>query len=673
MSGSPTRAASGSTKGTVEVGFTSTISLPNSGRLFQRILLNVIGVRVDANPSATVSESDPGWKLIPAPAGVGSTSGVSIFSTGVNAGGNFGPSGNPVEVGQGRSELQVELNLLQSQAQIMNASSVPAKTYHHIELLLDTSNPGNLVTLCGQATPRGEGCIVYPAVLSDPNSLILVQGTVNFEVSRDAIVPLVLSIDPGIQGVPTASTDSVIINPAISVVPNQSIGGVAGNPEFGLVFGTVANPAKRQTLTAELSGTNQIIASILTQADGTYSLNLPAAPGGTSYDLYASAAGRSTEVASGIVLLPGQQAAKAPVNFSPVNVPAQSVAGKITDACTNGGVLGATVQMLLPDVSIAPTPDCTASPPTGCVVVGSATSDETGHYPLPGNGNAPAPFSITPSGQSYTLNISASGYNPGRLAVTPVGSQLGCPASGFANNICSIALERGEIDATVALPGTNTGPTLNVLIMAEQSGTNTVEGIGMGSIPSGAAQSTPVPIFVPDNSAPLNPVGTLDFFGTVQDVFGSTTNAVPERDSGHSIVVQAGVGGSAKCPAAPTAVTLNGFSCVGHGSVAGTVAGADANTVVVLANGGVQLIQQPVPATGPNAGQFGFCAPADPGAAYTVQHFETQPNGTLAPAGTAAAITLPAPVAIPTPCAGICGNTNSGCSLCSGLTNSNIP
>jgi len=291
---------------------------------------------------------------------------------------------------------------------------------------------------------------------------------------------------------------------------------------------------------------------------------------------------------------------------------------------------------------------------------------------MPGNGKAAAPFSITPSNQSYTVNVSASGYNPGQLAVSPVGNGLGCPNSGFGGNNCSIQLERGEIDATVALSGTNTGPTLNVLIMAEQSGTNRVQGVGMASIPNGSSQSQPVPIFVPDNSAALNPIAAFDFFGTVQDLFGTSTNAVPEKDTGHAISVLANVAGSAKCPAAPTVAAMTGFDCVGHGSVAGTVTGADANTVVVMANNGVQLMQQAVPSSGVNAGQFGFCAPADPAAAYTLQHFEAQPDGTLTAVGTATAVTLPVPTAIPTPCSGICGNTSTSCSLCNGLTNANI-
>jgi hypothetical protein len=670
--GLPPRAATNTTKGTVQVGFTSTISLPNSGQLFQRMLLNVIAVRLNPSTDATVSDANGGWQEIPAPAGVGAFSTVGVVTTGITSGGNFGPSGTTFEVGQGRSELQIELNLLQDQAQILNSASIPAKTYHHIELLLDKNNPGNFVTLCGQATPRGEGCIVYPSQLSDPSSLILVPGTINFQVSRGAVTPLVLNIDPGIQGVPVSSTDSVIINPTISLVPNQVIGGVPGNPEFGVVSGTVTNPGNKQTVTAELSGTNQIIAVITPQADGSYVLNLPAVAGGTSYDLYASAKGRSTEVASGIVLFPGQQAARSPLDFTETDQTSQSIAGKVTDACSGVGVPAATLQMLVPDPAISPAPDCAAIPAVGCVVVGSATTDDSGHFPMPGNGQAAAPFSIMAGNLNYTLNVSASGYNAGQLAVAPIGNGLGCPSSGFSGNSCSIALERGEIDATVALPGANNGPTLNVLIMAEQTGTNNVQGVGMASIPSGSTQSNPVPIFVPDNSAPLNPIAAFDFFGTVQDLFGTSTNAVPQRDSGHTLTVSAAVPGSGKCPAAPAGITLTGFTCVGHGSVAGTVTGADANTVVVLANDGVDLMQQAVPSSGVNAGQFSFCAPADPAAAYTLQHFEAQPDGTLVAAGTATAVTLPVPTAIPTPCSGICGNTSTTCSLCNGLTNSNI-
>ena len=109
LSGSPPRAATGtSTKGTVEVGFTSTISLPNSGQLFQRILLNVVSVRVNPATAVTVAEDDPRWEVVPAPAGVGAFSSSGIVSTAISTGGNFGPNGGVVEVGQGRSEMVLD-------------------------------------------------------------------------------------------------------------------------------------------------------------------------------------------------------------------------------------------------------------------------------------------------------------------------------------------------------------------------------------------------------------------------------------------------------------------------------------------------------------------------------------------------------------------------------------
>lgn len=170
------------TKGVVQVAFTSTASPTNSTELFQSMVLNVIGVRL--NPTAgSVSETDKKWQLIPAPGGI---SGTNV-------------------TGQGRTELAVDLASTQGVAQILNTVKIPPKTYAHIELVLDPQNPGNFVPLCGNAQPRGEGCISYPAKLANPNTPIQVQGTVSFVVptpttSLPPTIPLVLNIDPGDRG-----------------------------------------------------------------------------------------------------------------------------------------------------------------------------------------------------------------------------------------------------------------------------------------------------------------------------------------------------------------------------------------------------------------------------------------------------------------------------------------
>lgn len=616
------------------------------------MVLNVIGVRLNPKTGA-VSESDKKWQMIPAPQGISGT----------------------IKSGQGRTELQVDLASTQNLAQVLNSATIPAQTYSHIELVLDPQNPGNFVPLCGQAQPRGEGCIVYPAKLLNPNVSIQVQGAVSFAVSKNSTTPLVLSIDPGIAGAPANSADSVSIDPVITVVPNQSFAGGTGNPQMALVTGTVKNASRKETISAELTGTAQIVASVATQKGGVYALNLPAAATGTTYDLVASGTGKAFAVKSGLTVLPGQESSG--INFNPASHGATQVTGKVLDACTSVGIQGASLELLLPDASIDPTPDCTANTPTGCVIVATAQSSRGGKYPVPSTSIFfVPPFLQIPTGTNYTIRITNSGYNLGNIAVNTVAGALKCPDSGFKNGVCSINLEHGEIDATVDLGATNTGPSLNALIVAEESGTNNLLSVATAVIPTGASQSAPVPVFVPDNSASTNPMASLDFFASVQDSFGTPTNGSPQKATGHSIAVAAPVAGSAKCPLqnnlTPTPITISGASCVGHGSVEGTVGSPDNNTVVVLASNGVQLMQTGVPTGTVSPGEFSFCAPADQTANYTLQHYERQSDGSLSLAASIPVV-LAAPITTPAPCSGICGNTANTCLLCTGVNNVNLP
>jgi hypothetical protein len=646
--GLPARAATGS----VEVAFTSTASPPNSTQLFQSMLLNVVGVRL--NPTAgTVSESDKKWQLIPAPGG----------------------ASGPHKSGQAQAELQVDLASTQNLAQVLNLAKIPAKTYNHIELVLDPQNPGNFVPLCGTTQPRGEGCIVYPAKLLNPNVPIQVQGSVSFAVTKNTTTPLVLNIDPGITGTPASSADSVVIDPVITVVPNESFpsessGSVTGNPQLALITGTVKK-LKNETISAQLPGTAQVVASTTTQAGGVYALNLPAAATGTTYDLVASARGRSFVVKSGLTVSPGQSE----IDFSPIARVPIPLTGKVLDGCTGEGVQGASVELLLPDPKISPTPDCTANTPVGCVIVATAQTNISGTYPITTPGVI-GPFQQIPNGTNYTIRVSSSGYNLGNIAVTAVVGALKCKSSGFKNDACSINLERGEIDATVSLGATNTGPAVNALIMAEESGTNNLLSVATAAIPTGAPHSAPVTMFIPDNSASTNPIASLDFFASVQDSFGTPTRGSPQKATGHSIPLAAAVAGSSKCPVqnnlTPASITIGNAACVGHGSVEGTVGSPDNNTVVVLASNGVQLMQTGVPTGTTTPGEFSFCAPADQSAGYTLEHFERQPDGSLLPVASVP-ITMAAPTTIAAPCSGICSNTSSTCLLCTGVSNVSLP
>jgi hypothetical protein len=178
----------------------------------------------------------------------------------------------------------------------------------------------------------------------------------------------------------------------------------------------------------------------------------------------------------------------------------------------------------------------------------------------------------------------------------------------------------------------------------------------MTTVPTGS-KTGPFKMFVPDNVSPL------DFFAAVEDLFGPN----PQKDTGHTIAVQSGVPGPAKCAVGSTAVALTGFDCGGHGSIAGTAPVSDQNTRIILSKAGVVLMQSIVgPPGSSEAGQFAFCAPADP-LGYKLQRF----NG--ASPGSSAIVVPAVPASVPTPCSGICGGTSSTCLLCTGTSGINLP
>jgi hypothetical protein len=166
-------------------------------------------------------------------------------------------------------------------------------------------------------------------------------------------------------------------------------------------------------------------------------------------------------------------------------------------------------------------------------------------------------------------------------------------------------------------------------------------------------------MLVPDNVTPL------DFFAAVEDLFGPES----QKDTGHTIAVQSGVPGPAKCAVGATAVALTGFDCGGHGSIPGTAPVSDQNTSIIVSKAGVDLMQSLVGPPGSNeAGQFAFCVPADP-VGYTLRRF----NG--ASPGSSATVMPVAPTATASPCSGICDNGSKGanCFLCTGTSAVTLP
>ena len=89
---------------------------------------------------------------------------------------------------------------------------------------------------------------------------------------------------------------------------------------------------------------------------------------------------------------------------------------------------------------------------TLAAIVVEAT-DEVGNFPLPGNGNVPAAFSVVPlpaTGKSYTLSITAAGFDRTPVALTANGGALKCTPS-TKTGACNIHLSHGLMSGNVSL------------------------------------------------------------------------------------------------------------------------------------------------------------------------------------------------------------------------------
>jgi hypothetical protein len=313
------------------------------------------------------------------------------------------------------------------------------------------------------------------------------------------------------------------------------------------------------------------------------------------------------------------------------------------------------------------------------VVVAAASTDELGLYPLPVSNHISQPFSkvpfvLPPGVDHYDLEINAAGFNTTVQEVaSPGGGVLDCPTAGFSRANCSFLLEHGFISGTSTLSSPNaSGGALNVLVMAEDSGTNNIENLVASTIAPGDTSgsfSLEVPDAAPSSGIPPAasvPVPNYDVFSTVQDFFGSALI----KNSGHLIGTAASVGAPAACSTI-TISPLSPMDCVGLGSVAGSVSGANpATTSVRLSKDGVQIQQTEPNSIGfessPNGSFYNFCAPAD---AYDLVRFEGSGDALVPPVEVSSApVALATPITIPTPCTSVCGGTAGGCKLCQPTT-----
>ncbi len=552
--------------------------------------------------------------------------------------------------GKGKSpgDLQIDLNNLQTHAVLFNTGSVPVNTYQTVQVVIDTNYPGTIVPVCGGGSGL-EGCINYPMALSSTTQTItLTLPSPGLTVSKDRLAQLLLNLNLQITASPTTSGGTYTVAPTISeVTPGNYLGLVTGNVQVsGTASGSPRNPL---SVSAEVAGTSNVV-STAPLTNGTYTLSLPADASGTSYDLFVAGGGYDYDAIQNVTVMPGQT-----VTPPDMSVKAQSfgrITGTITDGCTGKPIQGATLELLAPPKSSSA--DCSTSPQS-CVAVGTASTDETGSYPLPGTKSAQPAFSQVPTGnKGLALEISAPGYNNVLTSAQASSGSGTCTGTTNTKN-CSLALQTsyitGNVQLTAAPPA---GNSVQVQVLAEDSGTNNlVSSLPVPALIRGSQSSVPFTLNVPVG-------GTFDLFATAIDPYLGG----PAPYTGHTIEVAPAITGpTTSCNTVNIANAIPALDCAGHGSASGTVSNPDVGTTVEVSKGGVQLF-----GTTPGLLESGinnaytFCLP--PGS-YT---FQREENGVPGAQTTA---TVAQPAATSTPCPSSCGTSSSCPGVCT--ASSSVP
>ncbi len=615
---------------------------------FTSLSFNVLAVELNpsTDPNIFQNQADPNWTTIPVAQGVGlnNVGTVDVFTqlaTLFNLN-TFGP--NPAGAGTGPSELQVDINQIQTVPQLFNAALVPASTYHAIELVLDGSNAGTAVPTCLE-TPASmlEGCIASQISLVNPSQFLTTVSLAGVSVPLNGLTTLVINITPvtpGVQafpGRPTFSGGLYQFSPSISLPPT------AVN-FLGLVTGAAFGATK---VAAELAGTGQVVETT-TVGGGQYQLPLPASVNGTLYDLVASGPGFAYAFAHDVLV---ERSHVDSVQLDAAAAGQIALTGKVTDACSGQALPGATLEV------VAPAPgsgaDCTQLPtPSGCVVLASANTDDTGTYPMLGSNFVIQSFNSIPNGQ-YAMVVINAGYDTVASSLSVSG---GAACSAGTGGLCNFALGRSTIDGLVTItPPVPSPRALNVLVTAEDHGTHHIENVTLTTVPVGS-NAAPFTMFVPDQSS----VASLDLYATVSDYF----NGLPEKSSGHTIAVLSGFAAASRCGTAASHPTLS-MQCAGHGSIMGSTTTFDDGTSIVLSKNGVQLMSTAVgPRNGTIPGQFSLCAPADP-APYQLERFEANPPAAQpSPVGTPVPELMTPPLQVSQPCNSICSTGSGKCLVC---------
>jgi len=658
----------------VQIGFVGTqplVGTPPMPVTFQNVLLNVVAVRVNSHVGAAPNAA--GWQKIPAPPGIG------------------GSSSN--------GELQIDLNSSQNIPQLFNTAAVRVDNYKIVQLQLDQTNPGSLIPTC-PASPPADGCIVYPIQINNPNGITFSNpgNTVVLSTKTKTLVSFVMQVGITINKIPSAPGGAYLATISITPVTNPSTGTITGQVNVATGTGTGTSPTgklRKLSVTAETIGTSTVIASapITPVANtaagqnncppspgGCFTLTLPAAgppppstsPFGTLYDLVVSG-GAVNYAAARLQPLDPSAFISVPTFKVTGNQTLGNITGSVVDGCMAGkSIVGATLQLLMPPNGSTDTSLC-MSPATvnQCVTVASANTDNAGNFPLPGTVSIPAAFANVPTlpkkSDSYAMEVTAPGYDPLFVQAIPgSGSNKKgggtCSVNGGAFGTCNLRMQTGYITGSIPIISPNPGETASVQVFAEDHDTNNIESAlpmpkRVGSNPN----VTDVTFTL--NVPPSIPIGAFDLFASTIDLY----QGVVDPYQGHSIVAISDVPAPAACatvtapmPTDPTQV----ISCVGHGSITGSVANPNLGSSVVLEKidpdpppmddtDEVQITNSLVQNQPPNltaSSNYSFCAPAD---TYQVEEFQL-PAPTQSETPIAAASPSPVPdsfatVVIPPP------------------------
>jgi hypothetical protein len=723
--GSQPRGASAQATGRVDIEFTAT-AITSDGKAisqeFQQVLLNAVAVRLNPSGDLTISETDSSWVAIRAP---------------ISAASNL--SGSPASV----HVAQLDLLTLQNIPFFFRAATIQAQSYRQVELVLNSTNPGYVVPLCEAGS---NGCIPYRIALT-PNPVTQLRANftqaskkVGYNLPANAVQPLVIHLNVVVG--PTGNSGTVQITARVVPQLNSVVSGAPYNPALGRVTGKVKNFASNTVVHAELSGTDQLVAKTTVKSNGTFVLNLPAvacpvsasgsclpatSKNSTLYDFYVTGDSPYLVRSQVPVLSQGGATTQPITNLGTLTLKSSTVgslSGKIFDACggTKVRIPGATVEILVPDTTVPGTRNqiCTANKdcncdldktltppavPSNCVVVTSTTSTDLGFYPLTSTELMAVPFKRPEDVDHYDVEISNPGFNTTVQEMEVKSGAFICPGSGFKHKGCNFGLTHGYLSGSTTVSGSNAGlNSLDVLVMAEDSGTDNLENLTRSVIPVNASNgsfSMPVPIAPPSPSLLSSPVASsshsptptpsptvtpgiiyvphYDVFAAVQDLSGSN----PASNSGHSIEAEAGVGGPAACATVTPTVELLPAECVGLGSVTGTVSGASPSTTSVRMSKTAPVYQHPgevadvqimetepnsimrtSPNSLPNANNYSFCAPFD---SYELSHYENETEVSSVD------ITLEAPIVVPSPCPSVCAGTATTCLQCLPLLGVDLP